>query len=132
MHFFPHPPDPNAHYMMSPEMEQWRYMEMQRQWMARQQQHMVPHPHQQPHPHQHPKGLKRPLPNKPTPLTNNSVASGNHLPGESEKQASEEPPMKQPKLSTKENESQDIENTHDSSSPHPANSNETTMETTSN
>ena len=81
--------------MMSPEMEQWRYMEMQRQWMAaRQHQQYMSQPHPQS------KGLKRPLPNKPTPLANNNhVAGSNRVSNSnSESEPTGEPSAKQPKL----------------------------------
>ncbi len=96
--------------MMSPEMEQWRYMEMQRQLMShqqQQQQHMSsPHHHQSPHPQQHSKGLKRPLPNKPTPLTNNNSTVNNHHSSmttndKEDDQTEQPPPSKHPKLASK-------------------------------
>lgn len=110
--------------MAQPDMEQqWRYMEMQRQWMAARQQHMSQQ--QQPPHQQHKSGLKRPLPNKPTPLTNNgNVNNPNHLlsDGASEKdiEGKGETPMdktmsphpKKPKLSEGE---EDNKTTEDSS-----------------
>ena len=118
-------------------MEQWRYMEMQRQWMARQQyNHMSTQHHQQSHPQQYLKGLKRPLPNKPTPLTNHSI--NNHHSNSPKEDGPAEPPSKQPKLSSKPDDDKDSpqdgmeEAKNDLSSPLNANSKETTTIETSN
>lgn len=95
--------------MMPPEMEQqWRYMEMQRQqWMAaaaarqqQQQQNTPPPSHTKPG-----GGLKRPLPNKPIPLTNNNGNTpepppDQHLSNSTTSEGDTTPhPTKRPKLS---------------------------------
>ena len=90
--------DTNAQYVMSPEMEQWRYMEMQRQWMAARQHQQQMTSYHQPHPQS--KGLKRPLPNKPTPFANNNHVAGSNRVSKSnnESDPTGEPTAKQPKL----------------------------------
>ena len=64
--------------MMPQEMERWRYMEMQRQWMAAQ---------QRPHPQSSPHLMKRPHPS----------SQDDHMTQNSESHDTSEPPNKQHK-----------------------------------
>ena len=89
---------------MPTEMDQWRYMEMQRQWMAR-------HHHDRMSPQGGvAKGLKRPLPRTPIPLDK-------QVPNSMEQ--TEPPPAKQPKLSeeTEDEDDKDLAGEEESSSP---------------